>query len=449
MIDLKNLEQYRENNRIEAKTALGGLPHSLWETYSAFANTLGGVLLLGVREAKNKSLYPVDLPDPEDLIRVFWMEVNNPDRASVNLLSWDDISVETVEGKRIVVIRIPRAGRTQRPVYVGGDPMTGTYRRSGEGDYRCNREEVEAMQRDAAKRSQDLFPVDVPLETLNYPSVEQYDDELPIRPDYGFLSWIGAAERNKMGILCPTAAGLLMFGKTEEIRQVFPHYSVTYSEGTGFRLRSDTPGWSGNLWDFYCRVRRRLGRTLDPAVQEALTGALINCLVNADYYGRRGVTVIRRRDRIVLTNAGLFRIDPETARSGGVSDPRNSGIARMFYLVGMGERTGSGIPNLYAVWQDRGWSPPEIRERFLPEETTVTLPLKKKPVFHLGSEGGGAAEESRREAVIEYLTYHVTGGADEMARLLGVRRQEAERILETLRADGVIVPEGDVYRLKA
>ena len=143
MIDFSKIEQYRENNRIEAKKALGGLPKSIWETYSAFANTYGGIILLGVEEWPDKSLHTVDLPDPDGLIKEFWDMVNNPNKASVNILSSKDVFVQEVDGDHIVVIHVPRAERSYKPVYVDGNPLN-TYRRNGEGDYRCTKEEYQA-----------------------------------------------------------------------------------------------------------------------------------------------------------------------------------------------------------------------------------------------------------------------------------------------------------------
>ena len=142
------LNEYREDNRIEAKRAQGGLPHSLWETYSAFANTLGGVILLGVAEAEDKSLYSVPLFDPRELADEFWDMVNDPKVASANILQPEDVQIFRSGKNAIVAIFVPRAGRRDRPVYVGEDPYRGTYYRRGEGDCRCPRHEVEAMLQD-------------------------------------------------------------------------------------------------------------------------------------------------------------------------------------------------------------------------------------------------------------------------------------------------------------
>jgi len=134
----------------EFKSARGGFPGSLWETYSALANAEGGVVVLGVRETEAGAV--VDGLTREQIARyqkTLWDSLNNRGQVNVNLLEPRHVEAIEIEGAHLLAIRIPRATRTQRPVHLGGNPFGHTYRRRHEGDYRLRDAEVRRMLADA------------------------------------------------------------------------------------------------------------------------------------------------------------------------------------------------------------------------------------------------------------------------------------------------------------
>ena len=273
--DISKLSEYREDNCLEVKKATNGLPHSIWETYSSFANSEGGLIVLGVEEDKNHQLHITGVNNPDELVRDFWNTINNQQKISLNILTDKMVSVQTVEDKQIVVIEVPRAEREMRPVYVGTDPIRGTYRRNHEGDFHCTREQVLAMLRDASPISLDtkvLTEMDYSIfcqDTINDYRIRfnakhtnhawsKLDDEL-------FLRRIGAMGiSNEDNKLHPTIAGLLMFGYEYEIVREFSQYFLDYQEHMDPSIRwthrvvSSSGDWSGNLFDFYFRIINRL-----------------------------------------------------------------------------------------------------------------------------------------------------------------------------------------------
>ena len=193
-------------------------------------------------------------------------------------------------------------------------------------------------------------------------------------------------------------------------------------------------------------------------IHNALCEALANCLINADYYGRQGIVIIKRPDRITLSNPGGFRIDVATAKSGGVSDPRNSGLIRMFNLIDVGKRTGSGIPNIFNVWNKQGWPAPVITESFEPDRITLSLTLiaHENRVTETATVVGKTTKSKsqiQKQAVIAYLTESIEARTVEVAELLGVKYARAHRLLAEMVADGTVVTEGGkrsrVYKLRA
>ena len=62
---------------------------------------------------------------------------------------------------------------------------------------------------------------------------------------------------------------------------------------------------------------------------------------------------------------------------GGISDPRNKALMKMFNLIGIGERAGSGVPDIYSVWEQQGWKQPEVAEEYGPDRTILKLSFVK------------------------------------------------------------------------
>ena len=386
----------------ECKDASGGLPDSLWESYSSFANTDGGVILLGVKEVNHKFSI-AGVPKAATLIKRFWDGVNNREKVSVNILFDRHVYSVKCRGRDVVVIEVPRADRRERPVYVGRDVFNGAYRRNGEGDYKCSREAVLAMLRDASDVTADATVLEsLTVSDLNADSIRHYREEFSrFRPrlawnklsDEEFLKKVGAVGRGDDGNLHPNIAGLVCFGDFVTIMHELPNYFLDYRERSsdsarwGDRVCSSDPTWSGNIVDFFYRIYDKVtsgvktpfaldehDRRIDETdVHEAVREVVANALIHADYHGRQGIVVEKRFNEIQVSNPGTMRISKEVAIEGGRSDPRNAQVFNIFSLIGIGERSGTGLSNLYALWEQHGFATPLIREEFDPEKTIVNI----------------------------------------------------------------------------
>ncbi len=467
MIDLGNVESYRENNRIEAKKALGGLPHSIWETYSAFANTLGGVILLGVEEHKDKTFHVLDLPYPEKLVAEFKEKLSDARIVNRNILTDNDIIIEAFEGKHFIAINVPRAHRFDKPIFIGGSAKGGTYRRGGEGDYRCTTEEIEAMKRDAAKYSSDMtVPCGFSIEDLNVDTVKKFRDRFnKIAPnnllanasDKEFLTYIGALSVKENKDYSPTFAGILMFGNGKSIKRIYPDFAPI------FELKNETSCeactyQSENLYEYNVFVKSMIKDRIfrldciypeKAAICEAVDEALVNTLVHADYESGLNIKITLDSYSLKFINPGSLRVSPDMILNGGSVDRRNALLAKMFYFVDPGSRLG-GIKGIYEIWRKKKWCPPILKEELSPDRVTLVLTFGRAMD---DAETSSAFDRIRRDAAIDHITEHIEVEAEDIAALFGVDTALAEEMLKSLTDDGIIIKEKQqnkiIYKLKS
>ncbi len=438
-----------------------------------FANCYGGVIILGVKENKDGSWHTTGLKNPSKLKKDFWDAINNRKKVSINLLKDDDVETFSVVGTDnvIMVIWVPSAKREQKPVYINDDLFGGTFRRNWEGDYHCTRLQVKTMLRDQAEETMDMEVLDeAELEELNQDSIRGYRNShksfKPGHPferldDQEYLRVIGAAGFSKDDKkLHPTAAGMLMFGNEYDIVRYFPEYFLDYRENPDTvirwtdRLQSSSGEWSGNVFDFYFRVYNKITKDIkvpfrmeggfrvdDTPVHRALREALANCMINTDFYGKYGILIIKEENKIIFENPGYIRLGKEQMRRGGKSDPRNKSLMKMFNLIDIGEHAGSGVPNIFNVWEDEGWEEPDIKEDFDPDRTSLTLKFLKKQAIKTSDKKQAIKTSDKKQAIKTrnnqekirlYLQGNETAKTRDIAELLGLSMARTREILSIM-----------------
>ncbi len=411
---LAELEALRESWDFEAKLARGRdqqgeVPRTFWETYSAFANTEGGWVILGAKERADHTLTLAGVGDAVKVEKELWDNLSNRQKVSANLLGQGDVTAVTIDGHTILVVRVPKAGRSERPVFINGSWETGTFVRVHEGDHRVERDVARRMLADAQPNRDSEVLAHTSMDDLDLNGVRVYREmfatlrrEHPFvaKSDAGFLEAVGALRSTpaRSGL---TVAGLVMFGLEQAIRDRYPHWHLSYREepadrslGVRWLDRVVEDGtWEANIFNFYLRVMpkllahvktrfaldRDMFRVDEGPVHEAVREAFVNTLVHADYEGTMGVRAIRHPNSFEFVNPGLPLVSVEQLWRGGTSDPRNPALQQLFRHVLLGEREGSGGPAILQAWAREQWQRPVFR--LDPDIGQTTLELSQESLL--------------------------------------------------------------------
>lgn len=452
MIDTYNIEKYQENNRIEAKLARGGLPHSLWETYSAFANTNGGVILLGIEENKDHSFTVRGLNNAEEMLQQFITLLHNPLKVKKNILSETHYFIKHIEEKACIIIEVPKANRKDKPIYINNDLYYGTYRRDGEGDYHCTKEEIDTMITEEIDDTETTYCYQYHVNDLNQKTIISYCKQLPT--SFHSLSYeecllkIGAINEQHN----PTIQGVLMFGTYDMIINTFPYFHLQYRQrdnNNQFINQLQSNYSINNLFDFYSNILSILKQSINnKSLYPSIDNILINTLIHTNYRIKGGILIEKKQHEIIFSNPGNLRISIEEVCSGGISDCRNQQLINFFKVIKKSEHGGNSLKDIIEAYKQMDYPPFTIYEQFNPDRTILILPLEKKNNLKKSS----LQTIDYKQGIIDYLTYSIISTEKNISRHLSLRYAQTKSLLNELLSENIIVKnqenESTIYKLK-
>jgi ATP-dependent DNA helicase RecG len=471
----------KESLDLEFKAAGGGLPRSLWDTVSAFANTQGGWIVLGVDE--NADPPTVGVSDPGRLVQQIHDLLRNPQKINHPVCGPNDVEIQMLDTVSIVVVRVPAAPRRSRPVYINNNPYQGTFVRRHGGDYLCSKQEVDRMMREAVDAGVDstILPRHG-LDDLDRDALRRYRRRFqthdPGSPwngydDQRFVHAIGGYRRDReSGTEGLTVAGLLLLGQDVAIREwrtrhLIDYRYVEHDDGSNRRW-DDRVTWEGCLFEAFERIYPKLvdglprpfqlshGVRIDESPRhEALREGLVNLLVHADYAETDVSLITRGTEGYFFRNPGDSRVLANDLLTGDRSDPRSPTLVRMFRIVGLADEAGTGLPKILRAWRSLGFQAPEIEVGTERYEFSLHLRhahlLSEDDLAWLRSLGENWSEGEQLALVVARHGGEVDNPT--VRRLTGQHPADITRLLGNLRDRGLLqmigVKRGARYQLGA
>ncbi|WP_084222301.1 ATP-binding protein [Rhodococcus sp. Chr-9] len=402
----------RDTAQVEVKSVADRVGKSLWPTISAFSNTNGGLILLGLDEREGFTPVPgFDSARISDEVKDA-VRPRGPREVPGPLSPRPMVTIDEVEFEdaTVVVLEVEELPAGEKPCFVlEQGKERGSYTRLSDGDHRMDTYEVFLMSALTVPSRADRNPVeDASIEDLDPRQIARTIDRIrTVRPralagtsdEETILERIGVLDR---ATKTPTLAGLLALGNYPQ--QFFPQLMISfaYYPGTdksvivGSERMRDRAVLEGPLPDMVddavsvvqrnLQVRRvSRGAGAEDVMEipaDAIREAIVNAVTHRDYSARALGVQVRVElypDRLeVHSPGGLWGGRGIERIYEGGSYSRNEVLARLLTDVPFRDRNetvcenaGSGIPRMWGEMTSNGLPAPRFRS--IPAQFTATL----------------------------------------------------------------------------
>lgn len=397
----------------------------------AFANTDGGEIYVGV--ARDGSITGVENAEAE------MEKISNMIRDGIKPDLTAYTSIERIEeaGKTLVRVSISRG--LKRPYHLTdkGLKPAGVFVRHGVSSVPAADEAIRQMLKESDGTAFDK------ARSINQELTFVYAEKIFQERQVAF----DEAHKRTLGLLdadgyCTNAALLLSDQCGHIIR-------CAVYEGTGkskFKTRKEFSGSILKQLDdtfSFLSLNNNLRSTFDGLrridyadyPEEALREALLNAVVHRDYDYSGSIIINIYDDRMeFISLGGLVKGLTLEDIKGGVSQPRNTVIANVFYRLELIESYGTGIQRMLESYAGSGFEP-----EFAPAPASFVVML---PNRNAEKNQADDLDLSREEKVLRLLTERGSISRKDVEQFLGCSSFPANQVLKLLLEQGRIVKTG-------